>query len=287
MDFNAVQISFLQSLLRERPDSRRASQVAKFFCEQYSIGRAFRSQIEYQEVHFAAVQKLLESNDLPVEPLARNSKRADVAGFGGLSEKVFSTAPHANSVAVKAVGNCTLDGHALYTPNGTYLVLTTEQALRVSCQRLMLVENLETFRELEAYEWIDFKNLDVLVIYRGDKELSISDAAKVIRERTEAIWSFCDFDPSGLSIANSLPNDRLEALILPPFAWLTIACKTPRGRQLFDQQFNWCAQPLSTASHSLIAQAWAKMQPLQGAVTQEAMKHYAFGNTPLNHCSEK
>lgn len=75
------------------PCSKRASQVAKFFCEQYSIGRTFRSQIEYQEAHFAAVQKLLESNDLPVEPLAKNSKRADVAGFGGLSEKLFSTAP--------------------------------------------------------------------------------------------------------------------------------------------------------------------------------------------------
>jgi hypothetical protein len=276
MDFNAVQISFLQSLLRERPDSRRASQVAKFFCEQYSIGRAFRSQIEYQEAHFAAVQKLLESNDLPVEPLARNSKRADVAGFGGLSEKVFSTAPHANSVAVKVVGNCTLDGHTLYTPNGAYLVLTTEKALRVSCQRLMLVENLETFRELEAYEWIDFKNLDVLAIYRGDKELSIADAGKVIRERTEAIWSFCDFDPAGLVIANSFPCERLEALILPPLAWLTAYCKTPRGRQLFDQQFNACARALDKTSHPQITQAWALMQPLQGAVTQEGMKRYSL-----------
>lgn len=275
MDFNAVQISFLQSLLRERPASKRSSQVAKFFCEQYSIGRAFRSQIEYQEVHFAAVHKLLESNDLPVEPLARNTKRADVAGFGGLSEKLFSTAPHADSVAVKTVGHCTLDGHPLFTPRGSYQVLTTEQAFRVTCQRLMLVENLETFRELEAYQWIDFQNLDVLAIYRGDKELSLADAAKVICERTEPIWSFCDFDPAGLIIANSLPRDRLETLILPPFRWITNACKTPRGRQLFDQQFNSCAPTLSQASHPPIAQAWSLMQPLQGAVTQEAMKQYS------------
>lgn len=273
MDFNAVQISFLQSLLRERPESRRASQVAKFFCEQYSIGRAFRSQIEYQEAHFAAVQKLLESNDLPVEPLARNSKRADVAGFGGLSEKVFSTAPHANSVAVKVVGNCTLDGHTLYTPNGAYLVLTTEQALRVSCQRLMLVENLETFRELEAYEWIDFKNLDVLAIYRGDKELSIADAGKVIRERTEAIWSFCDFDPAGLVIANALPAERLEELILPSQSWLIQVCNTPRGRQLFDQQLAACKPTLDLTTHPKIKDAWNILSPLEGAVTQERMKH--------------
>ena len=276
MDFNAVQISFLHTLLRERPAIRRASQVAKFFCEQYSIGRASHNQIEYQEVHFQAVQKILESNDLPAGPLPKNSKRADVATYGGISEKAFSKAPHTDSVAVKAIGNCTLDGHQLYTPHGSYQVLTTAQALHVTCQRILVVENLETFRELETYEWIDFQSTDVLVIYRGDKELSIADVAKVIKARTEPIWSFCDFDPAGLLIANSLPKDRLESLIFPSFAWLIGACQTPRGRQLFDQQFNSCAPTLSDASHSQIAQAWAVMQPLQGAVTQEAMKQYTL-----------
>ena len=124
------------------------------------------------------------------------------------------------------------------------------------CQRLLVVENLETFRALEAYAWIDRRGLDVLAIYRGDMELPNKDAAEVIRGRPEPIWGFFDFDPAGLVMANSVPTVRLERVILPPQAWLRRASNTPRGRQLFDSQFAAFGRSRDHATHPKVIALW-------------------------------
>ena len=139
------------------------------------------------------------------------------------------------------------------------------------CQRLLVVENLETFRALEAYAWIDRRGLDVLAIYRGDMDLPNKDAAEVIRGRPEPIWGFFDFDPAGLVMANSVPAVRLERLILPSQAWLRRASNTPRGRQLFDSQFAAFGRSLDHAAHPEFIALWHVMKSLRSAVTQERM----------------
>ena len=179
--------------------------------------------------------------------------------------------PHSKAVAVKCLGRCVLDGHQLYTPEGSYIVLTPEQAQRVTCQRLLVVENLETFRALQAYAWFDRRGLDVLAIYRGDMELPNKDAAEVLRGRPERIWGFFDFDPAGLVMANSVLPARLERVILPSQAWLRRASNTPRGRQLFDSQFAAFGRSLDHAAHPEVIALWHIMKSLRSAVTQERM----------------
>lgn len=271
MSFSAVQVTFLQRLVSERPERRRAGEAARFFCDHYSLGTAVGSQIEYRADHYEAAERLLRAHDLPVASLGADATRADSAAFGGMSEKSLSVAPHSKSVALKCLGRCTLDGHELYTPEGSYVVLKPEQAERVTCQRLLVVENLETFRALEAYAWIDRRGLDVLAIYRGDMDLPNKDATEVIKNRPEPIWGFFDFDPAGLVMANSLPADRLERVVLPSRAWLQMASNTSRGRQLFDSQVSSFGRPLDQAAHPEVIALWQAMKRLRSAVTQERM----------------
>ncbi|MDW5443820.1 hypothetical protein [Polaromonas sp. SM01] len=271
MSFSTVQVTFLQRLVSERPPSRRAGDAARFFCDHYSLGVSIGSLVEYRGGHYETAERLLRAHNLPVVAMGPYATRADSAVYGGMSEKSLSVAPHSKSVAVKCLGRCVLDGHVLYSPEGSYIVLTPEHAQRVVCQRLLVVENLETFRALESYAWIDRHGLDVLAIYRGDVELPNKDAAEVIKCRQELIWGFFDFDPAGLVMANSLPVGRLERVVLPSQAWLQQAANTPRGRQLFDSQVASFGKVLDEAVHADIIVLWQLMKRLRSAVTQERM----------------
>lgn len=271
MAFKAIQVSFLQRLVQERASSRQVGSTSNYFSEHFSLGRVVGTRVEYTAAHFEAAENLLLTNQLPIKALDTGTTRAQASEFGGMSEKNFSSAPHADSVAVKGLGSCGFDGHELHTPQGAYLVLTVGQALRVTCERIMVVENLETFRGLQDYNWIDRRGLAVLVIYRGEKDLPNKDAAELIRSRSEPIWGFFDFDPAGLVMANALPADRLERLLLPDSIWLENAADSPRGRQLFDCQLRSYGNVLNGATHPEIAAGWGLMKRLRSAVTQERM----------------
>jgi hypothetical protein len=271
MAFTAVQISFLQRLVEERAQSRNTSAAAEYFSEHYSLGKVLGRWVEYTEAHFAAAENLLLANQLPVRALGTNATRAQAAGYGGMSEKDFSLAPHADSVAVKGLGRCMFGGNPLNTPLGAYMVLTVEQAMQVTCERVMVVENLETFRYLQAYSWIDLQGLSVLAIYRGERDLSNKDAGELVRSRSEPIWGFFDFDLAGLVMANALPDERFERLLLPNSDWLEKAADSARGRQLFDRQASHYEHLLNGVAHPELAAAWRLMKRLQSAVTQERM----------------
>lgn len=271
MSFSAQQIQFLQRLVSERPAQRRVGEVSRHFSEHFSIGTTVGRLVAYREDHLRMAAELLRTHDLPVNPMAPGASRAEAAVFGGMSEKALSAAPHSGSIGVKCVGSCALDGVALCTPEGTYLVVTPEVARRIRCDRLMLVENLETFRQLERYGWIDYSGRSVLVIYRGDTALCTGEALEVLRGRTAPIWAFADFDPAGLVIANALPPERLERIVLPNEAWLRKAANTSRGRQLFDEQEAWARPSLERATHPEVRRAWAMLTELRSAVTQERM----------------
>ena len=61
MSFSAVQVTFLQRLVSERPERRRAGDAARFFCDHYSLGTSVGSQVEYRADHLEAAKRLLQS----------------------------------------------------------------------------------------------------------------------------------------------------------------------------------------------------------------------------------
>lgn len=152
------------------------------------------------------------------------------------------------------------------------MVVYPETAMQIACQRILLVENLEPFRHLEQYAWLGLDDQTAtMVVFRGDPSLSTGAAMDVVRSRAEPIWAFVDFDPAGLSIANTLPHDRLQQLVFPTVQWLKEAATTHRGRQLFSDQVNQYASTLSNSTHPQIKAWWEEMSALQSAVTQERM----------------
>ncbi|BCO26608.1 hypothetical protein MIZ03_1491 [Rhodoferax lithotrophicus] len=273
MSFDARQIQFLQRLVEEHPTQRTAGVVAKHFCEHFSLGRHVGRFIEYHSEHHRMALSLLQAHDLPVKKPSARAMRADSAKYGGLSEKSLSAAPHSGSIAIKCLGNCLLGSTPLITPPSSYLVVTPEIGRHITCDRLMLVENLESFRHLEQYTWINFFNKNVMVIYRGDTDLSTGNVSLFLHTRSEPIWAFVDFDPAGLVIANSLPSGTLERLILPAWSSLRFLADTPRGRQLFDEQYSYAQGVLNRTVHPLLKNAWEVMLELRSGVTQERMMH--------------
>lgn len=270
MAFDAREIQFLQRLVAERPDRRRAGAAASHLCESYGIGTAAVGEILYSHVHHRMAEQLLRSHNLPVQALGPGASRAQAAGYGGMSEKSGSANPHAGSIAVRCFGDCTLNGHDVLTPEGLYLVATPEVARRIECEAIVFVENLETFRQLEHYRWIKHRESAVMAVFRGDTTFHVGEALALVRERSEPLRAFVDFDPAGLLIAYGL-SERLSSLVLPDPVKLKTLADTLRGRELYDQQLQQAQATLNACRHPAIEDAWLLLQLWRCGVTQERM----------------
>lgn len=271
MSLSSTEIRFLQRLVADRPTTRVGNITARSMNANFGLGLLTGRNIEYSEQDWLRAEGLLRSYDIPTTRLAQGAGRIELAAYGGVSEKLFSQAPHADSVAIRCMGRCELDGREIYTPEGCYLALTVEAAGRVQCARLMVVENLETFRRLERYTWLSSEKLNVLVVYRGDTIFNGRDAQTLVLGRSEPIWAFFDFDPQGLMLANALPHDRLEKIVVPDLDVLARLCDTVRGRELFHDQVEGCQKQLDASQHPAVVTLWILMKRLRSGATQERM----------------
>jgi hypothetical protein len=266
---------FLQRLVADRPQRRPLGTSAVWFAEHYGVGTLYARHVEYLPRHFDQARELLVLHGLPVAVGAPDSSRADSAQHSGMSEKAGSRAPWANSVAVKAFGVGATS--ALRAAAGSFLVLTVEQALEVHCERILVVENLETFRYLEEYEGLSLGEWPTtLAMFRGDVTLTAADSNRVLVGRDEPVWAFMDFDPAGLGLASALP--RMQRLVLPQEAWLRRAARGARGLELFERSSSQYQQTLSASSHSHVQWAWSLMSSLRAGVAQEGMAQADFPN---------
>ena len=176
MSFSGTEIQFLQRLSTGARSEVMLSAAAEYFAKNFELGSIVGRKVYYTPAHFAAARSMLETHHLPIQALGRDAGRIEAATYGGMSEKLMSANPHADALAIRAMGGCKLDGQPLVTPAGTYLVVTQAQFERVQCDKLMLVENLATFRQLERYRWLDTQGRRVLVLYRGDHLFSTGKA---------------------------------------------------------------------------------------------------------------
>jgi len=271
MTLTSVQIAFLRRIATEKRTKLRASAVAIFFAEQHHIGYRLGRACEYLPQHHDLAARLLATLKLPLTARAPDTLRCEAVNTPGVSEKHRTLAPHRDSVAVKPIaGQCLLPGGAPFSlPPESYAVLTVAQALAISAQRLLVVENLETFRLLERYRWIDHQGLTVLAIYRGDQHLRLDEAAAVVAQRHEPTWMFADFDPAGLAMAARLP--RLERVVLPDTAWLADTTRKCRRHDLFASQFEQYGPTLERDANPLIRPLWQLMKDLKLGLPQEGM----------------
>lgn len=267
-----VVVAYLQGLVKDRPVRRRVCNAGQHLIIEYELGVKIRQTIHYRPQDHEKALKVLLNHDLPVERLESDAQRADAAAFGGLSEKTGTRAPHEDSVALRTIGACTFNGLPFGGPPGAYLVMTVQEALAIECDVLCVVENLETFRCLGDYGWVDAKGLRVLVVYRGDNRFLSADAVRLIMARKEPLWAMVDFDPAGLGIAATLPQQRLERLLWPEAEWLRASANSNQGRALFAQQVGQWGAVLDQTHSQPIAEAWQLLKSLGAGVTQERMR---------------
>jgi len=269
------QAIFLQRLVADRPTARREGKIAMYFVTHFAIGVRVGRMVEYCDADITAALNFLQNSGLPTIPLTEDMRRAQTSQFVGISEKTFSQAPHKDSVSLKvASGVCRVKERTLVTPAGCYGVFTVEQAMQVSADRIMVVENLETFRNLELQRWIDYGGLNVLAVYRGDSRFALTDVTKVIQERKESTWAFFDFDPAGLAMAATL--QRLERIILPDFDWLEQETRRCKRSDLFAPQVNQYRNFLETAENKSVRAIWRRMSSLNLGFPQEWMEDAPF-----------
>lgn len=272
MAFSASEINYLQRFVFDQPAERNAGVLATYFSEHYGIGRISGRRVLYTPKDHISADKLLESHGLPLLPLGPDALRQTAAAFAGMSEKVQTLSPHADLVAVKAIGQCTVDGCSLVAPNGGFLSLPLEVAAYALCKQVLMVENFETFRWLDNYPWLfELPELrePTMVIYRGDNILKTSVASALLRARLDPVYAFYDFDPAGLGMAHALP--RLKSVIVPDEAWLKTVARSPRGQELFDRSVRQYESTLDLCENASILFAWNRMKSWTGGVAQEAM----------------
>jgi hypothetical protein len=269
MALSAIERRFLQQLVAERPVDRR-SDTATAFCSQFAIGRHVGARVEYVGQDYVKAQQLLEAEGVSVSALPAGASRADAAIHRGMSEKSGTRAPHAGSVAIKALGACSFGPQTLWTPPGGYLVCDATVAALVDADRLLLVENLETFRQIERYSCVDRGAYRVLTVFRGDRVFSARASQELLESRSEPVWAFVDFDPAGLGIAAGLP--RLERLVLPPQSKLVPRLRGARSVELYERSSGQWGALLEQAEHPEIRSAWQIMRTHRGGLAQESMR---------------
>lgn len=270
MSLSFTEIQFLQRLVADRPETRTRGAAAQSLYEAHRIGLPAGRRIFYTSADLMAAELLLKARQLPTENIQGKS-RADRADYTGLSEKHGSAAPTADSVAVKcARGTCLMNGEPLYASRGGYMVLTVEQACRIEADRILLVENLESFRYLEDYSHLlGTGELNMMAVFRGMPGLSPADAQQLLVQRSEPTWAFVDFDPAGLGIAEQLP--RLERLVLPDRQWLSDACRKHRRTDLYEGSVSQYTELLSQTGNEEIRAAWKLLCGLRAGLPQEWM----------------
>lgn len=273
MSLTALQVVFLQSLAAN-PTVRQSSKSAQFFGENYALGVRVGRQWEYTQFDAEKAAALLQSLGLPVvEDVRAEADRSSASSRPGLSEKTGTVAPHANSVAVLALGMPVPCSDSFLTPQPFgYAVATVAEVGSCTPDLVVVVENLETFRQIRRYRWlIDLlpRQASILVLYRGDKRINVGDASAALQCLRAPVWAAFDFDPAGLGMAAAL--DRLEKVLLPPRDVLERSVRQGARYDLWADQQEQYFDSLERCLNPAIQEPWGWLKALKCGLPQEWM----------------
>ncbi|WP_404667140.1 hypothetical protein [Roseateles asaccharophilus] len=247
----------------------------------YGIGSIYTRHVGYLDDDFVKARRLLERHRAPVERLEVGASRADAAAYAGMSEKFQSAPPSTDSLCVRFLGDCRLNGQPMQTAPGCYQVLTAEVAQRIQAEQLLVIENLETFRQLESYPWvvdaIGGGETQVMVLYRGDRDRSVGEMSDFIARRSEPTAVFFDFDPAGLGMAAKVP--RMSHLLVPDRGWLEMGLEGARAVSLYAASVGQWQSFLDGCADERIASAWSLMKSRRAGMAQEGMR-----DAPIRQC---
>jgi hypothetical protein len=273
MSISAIELKFLQGLLVDSGD-RTPGLSAERFSKDYNIGLRIGRKFIYSENDVLRVRDLLTALNVPLVSQDKATDRAGSSDRTGISEKSGTILPHANSVAFR----CFSDDKPVSFPG--YQVGEVEDVVGIAPDLMIVVENFETFRQLERYKWL-MERLNgkqrTLVIFRGDTIYSLSDAKQCVARLGCEIWGFHDFDPAGLHMSACIPG--LVEHIVPPEAVLKAAVMEKKRIDLYYDQLDQYSNELDKCEHIQISSLWVMMKKMQKGLPQEWMRDLLSGNS--------
>jgi hypothetical protein len=266
MLLSAIELRFLQGLLVDSSD-RSHSACAELFYRDRNIGTRIGRKFVYAKEDVARAESLLVALNLPLTANDQPIDRADAAMRPGISEKSGTSSPHANAVAFRLfVGRMSV-------AQPGYQVATVEEVGHLTPDLVVVIENFETLRQLERYEWVMERLTSVgttLVLFRGDSVYRLNDARRSMDALDCPVWGFHDFDPAGLYMSMSTRN--FSEHLVPPQVALRAAVEAKKRSDLYFSQFDQYARTLEACSHPQIAALWVLMKSLQKGLPQEWMR---------------
>lgn len=268
MSLSSRDIAFLQDLVAKGSGQKGASQASQHFCRHFGMGQHVGSRFVFSQADAECALQMLTIAGVAIVPSGQPLRRAQAGLHNPSQEKAGTLAPHQDSVAVKtANGRCECMGYSV--PLLGYQVLTLEQACSIRSDVLLVVENLESFRFLERTRWIDYQELSVLAIFRGDGVFRADVVSSLLDASGVPVWAYFDFDPAGLGMAARLP--RLQKVLLPREDVLMSAARRANQVHLYADQVTQWAKSLTAESSSIIEQPWSLMRRVRVGLAQELM----------------
>lgn len=273
---NPTEVQFLRSIVAEGgPCRRKVGRASHRFYADHHLGIRFGSEIEYSADHLGHAAGILRAAGVALTetPPSDGVRDRASASLPGVSEKSGSVAPHAGEVAFKPLTmGCTFGGVELATGLPGHHVWHHDDVASIDADGCLVIENLETFKQLERYRWIfDDAVADrrIIAIFRGDNVYKTSSASKALEARHDPVWAFPDLDPAGLGIASLLP--RLAGLVFP-WASMEQALKERRMIDLFEDQLPQWGATVEQCEHPDIVRAWRIVRRWGFGLNQEAMR---------------
>lgn len=175
------------------------------------LGKALR--LDRHEAAKARMMLLkgMEANDFSVldaMPATRSQALSNTR-----NEKLHGSRPRGMRVAVKAFPGHPLlcDGHEIWLSPSDNLDIDAGSIVRFSAHSVVVaVENWESFERLPNLDADICSRLppscSPLAIWRGSIEYPVGTALRAMSLLAKPCYAYVDFDPAGLSIAQSLPK---------------------------------------------------------------------------------
>ncbi|GAB4088699.1 DUF7281 domain-containing protein [Hydrogenophaga soli] len=268
MSLSSRDIAFLQDLVAKGAGQKGASQASQHFCRHFGMGQHIGSRFEFCQADADRARQMLTIAGIAIEPAAQALRRSQAGLNNPSQEKAGTLPPHQDSIAVKAAhGRCEYKGDPV--PSVGYQVLTLEQVCEIRADVLLVVENLESLRFLERNLWIEYQELDVLAIFRGDGVFRADLVSRLLEASSAPVWAYFDFDPAGLGMAAKLP--RLQRVLLPDEVVLVSAVRKANQVHLYADQLDQWGSVLSSDGRSKIQRPWALLRKLRVGLAQELM----------------
>ncbi|MCF6459174.1 hypothetical protein [Pseudoalteromonas sp. MMG024] len=197
------------------------------------------------------------------------SDRIELQG-SSIDEKLSRIAVTLNDIRMLSFnGKYQINDQIFELPLNANLTMHYNEITSINHKVIVICENLTPFIQLGRYRnLLPTELIDALFIYRGNGS-SVSGVYKLCNKLSNKVVAMTDLDPSGIVIANTIPN--VSAVLYPQIDCLNHSTSLKHQKTLWNKQqrFIDSAEKYSARNETSLLFDYIKDKSI--GVTQEAM----------------